>query len=325
MLIKKSIKNVGVILNSFARGGEGGNIWNKIKSSNYLFKEHSLVIKETIDISNLYDHDNDLILWIKKCLSNNIRYFVTAGGDGTIHLVVNALVKFREYKPILGAIGLGSSNDFHKPFMKMYNGIPIRLEFDDAFLNDLGEVEYSVENNIMKKEYLVINASIGFVAEANKLFNNNSKVNKFIKRKSTNLAIFLSIFQEILNFKTIKLLIKYENKSFNINNIINISITKNPHFAGNLKYDCLKNPNDGYFNAYIIDAKNKKFIKFKILKILYNFMKEIISKNSLLRKIKCKEIEIETEKKELLEIDGELKLFTKAKFKILSKGLLICP
>jgi diacylglycerol kinase family enzyme len=45
--------------------------------------------------------------------------FVAAGGDGTVNAVVSALVENASPDALrrirLGAVGLGSSNDFHKP------------------------------------------------------------------------------------------------------------------------------------------------------------------------------------------------------------------
>ncbi len=53
------------------------------------------------------------------------------GGDGTVHALVEALALAPRRPPLdhltLGAVGLGSSNDFHKPVGRRVGGVPVRL------------------------------------------------------------------------------------------------------------------------------------------------------------------------------------------------------
>src|SRR3990167_8035355 len=53
---------------------------------------------------------------------------ISAGGDGTANGIINFLMA-RQLKNKVGAIGLGSSNDFHKPYAinRRYNNIPYIL------------------------------------------------------------------------------------------------------------------------------------------------------------------------------------------------------
>src|SRR3990172_6041274 len=61
--------------------------------------------------------------------------FVAAGGDGTVNLLVQAIMELGAQSLLgsvrLGAIGLGSSNDFHKPFRqdRLVRNVPVRLDF----------------------------------------------------------------------------------------------------------------------------------------------------------------------------------------------------
>ena len=66
-------------------------------------------------------------------------------------LLLMLYTKFRLYSPILGAIGLGSSNDFHKPFKQNNKNVPIRLNFTEAIPHDLGEVVYANNKDELKK------------------------------------------------------------------------------------------------------------------------------------------------------------------------------
>lgn len=324
----KTEQEVGVIFNSQAKGGMIKKIWSEILDSNILYSSFNLAIKEQIDISNLEnDYENKLIIWVNNCIRKGIKNFIAAGGDGTVHIAVNALYKFRLYSPILGAIGLGSSNDFHKPFKHTIKNIPIRLNFTAAIAHDLGEVVYVNNKDELKTEYLIINASVGFTAEANAIFNEKNKFISFLKKRFTNLAIFFSIGKELFKFKPLITKITFNGTTKRNFKVINIGVIKNPHFAGDLKYENKINSDSGFFNIYILKTDSTRKIKLilSIIKILKDFLSENILSNRLLSKNLCQEIEIKTTHSAILEIDGELKKFKHAKFKILPKGLLLCP
>ena len=58
---------------------------------------------------------------VQLALASDVRNFVAAGGDGTVSTLVNTLVAVAGQQRLegltLGAVALGSSNDFHKPPM----------------------------------------------------------------------------------------------------------------------------------------------------------------------------------------------------------------
>ena len=63
----------------------------------------------------------------------------SATGSGTVNGVLNAILA-QGADVTLGAIGLGSSNDFHKPFAKdkRVGGAPVRLDASRAIRADVG-------------------------------------------------------------------------------------------------------------------------------------------------------------------------------------------
>ena len=68
---------------------------------------------------------------IREAVSRGEKEFVAAGGDGSVNLLLNTLMEsaMNPSQYVLGAIGIGSSNDFHKPFRKAseIGGIPVRI------------------------------------------------------------------------------------------------------------------------------------------------------------------------------------------------------
>ena len=79
---------------------------------------------------------------VRAALDDGIRTFIAAGGDGTVNALVDALVRLRGTIALddltLGAIGLGSSNDAHKPVEREIGGIPVRIDAQRALPRDVG-------------------------------------------------------------------------------------------------------------------------------------------------------------------------------------------
>ncbi len=122
--------------------------------------------------------------------------FIIAGGDGSINYFLNHLINLVEpdiLKQIkIGAVGIGSSNDFHKPFQSknIVEKIPYKLNFKDAVERDVGCLLYEKDGKALKK-YFLINASLGITAEGNNFFNNPDFILRFLKKISTQSAIYL--------------------------------------------------------------------------------------------------------------------------------------
>ena len=118
---------------------------------------------------------------------------VSAGGDGSVHYLVNHLLKDgKEYASnvTLGAIGLGSSNDFLKPFGEKIKGIPVRINYSKGtLLHDTGMVTYMDDANLEQRKFFIVNASVGVTAKANWNFNNPDYFLRFLKKQKTSSTI----------------------------------------------------------------------------------------------------------------------------------------
>ncbi len=85
---------------------------------------------------------------VSRMLSEGHTEFIAAGGDGTVNLLLGTIMEktppslLRSLK--IGAIGLGSSNDFHKPFRPDGHiaGVPIRIDFDRTVRHDVGHLTF---------------------------------------------------------------------------------------------------------------------------------------------------------------------------------------
>ena len=131
---------------------------------------------------------------------------VAAGGDGTVNGVLNAILA-NDVDVALGAIGLGSSNDFHKPFAadRSVAGVPVRLDPAQAVRADVGKATLTDPDGAMRTRYFVLNASLGVVAQGNAFFNAPDRTLRALKKTSVDLAIAYAALVSISRFKPIAL------------------------------------------------------------------------------------------------------------------------
>ena len=301
-----------VFINPYSSGGKGLHKWESIKP---LFKNEitQIVLNKENRISDL----------IKKSLQNGNINFIAAGGDGTINFLLNSLIstlKTEELKKIkLGAIGIGSSNDFHKPKSKEFNGIPVKINFEEANPRDIGCLTY-FKKGVIKRKYFLINASLGITAEANYFFNHPDSILLSLKKKNTNLAILYSALRTIYSFKNFKVKIDSdETGEFEVN-LTNLGIIKNPNFSGNLRYNSEITYDNGNFNVHLCYEMSRKEVIHLLYLLSYGKFDKVTKKKSW----DTKELKISSENPFYVEYDGEIINTTSVTFSVLPKLLKVC-
>jgi len=306
-----------LILNKYAAGGSAKKKWEKVKS----------VICKMFDEINVVDIDkvNLIVHAIKEAIKDSEKDFIIAGGDGTINLFINRLIDTTDVKEIkdvrIGAIGIGSSNDFHKPRynQNLIAEIPAKINFNSSEPRDVGVIKYRTGAEILHK-YFLLNASIGVTAEANHLFNKPDSILKILKKYFTPLAILYAAVKTIFAFENFKAQIvfnSYKTYSFQISNL---SIIKNPNFSGDLSYPGESNYHNGIYDVFLAHSMNK----LDLINLLKSLSKKIFPRNEKTKYCTSSRIKITTENDFLIEFDGEIISTNYAEFSILNKYLNIC-
>jgi len=306
-----------ILLNPSAGGGTALRKW-ELLNKNVLFKNKELnvfLINGSVKTKELF----------QSAIHEGNYHFAAAGGDGTLNYLLNILLDIASEKEIkklkIGAIGIGSSNDFHKPIKEnqRINGIPYKMDFCNTQHRDVGYIFYKGRGTFNKK-YFLINASIGITAEGNYLFNNPTRYLKWLKESNTSKAII---------FTVIKTLLSYRNQPVHINskesgsvdiNLTNLGIVKNPNFSGNLSYGSSPIYDNGLLEIHLCSNMNI----FNRLNLLWSLEKRKFHKIRKVVSWNTKEITITACKPFNVEYDGEVINTDYAKFGVLQKHIRVC-
>lgn len=228
---------------------------------------------------------------------------ISAGGDGSIHYLVNYLmslpVTVRE-KMLIGVIGLGSSNDFLKPFGEKINGIPVRINTDrPSIRHDVGLAEYSNGNGILRK-YFIVNASFGVTAEANWNFNHPGKLLQFLKKTTTSGAILYTALKTILLHHNQTCTLRYNDNEYQTA-VSNINILKIPFVSGSFFYKQPIAPDDGRLSVNICS----EMTKWELINVMQMLQKGQFNMRGKTRSAFSTRFQLSSQEQVVFECDGE--------------------
>jgi len=304
-----------VVLNENSGGGTATKKWTNVFR---LLKLNGST--ETFSVGRNGSVDKFIIDTVKNGKSD----FVIAGGDGSINYFLNRCINLLKPEILshikLGAVGIGSSNDFHKPFDKQIciNSIPYKLNFKEAVNRDVGCIQYESDGKILKK-YFLINASLGITAQGNHFFNNPDFILRCLKKFNTQSAIIYTILKNIFAYENFKIKMEVNDESFTTN-ISNMGILKSPYFTGGLRFQSDPLLNNGMFDVHLYHSLSK----VKLLKLFYKLSKGK-SDNSLNKKFwRTDRINISSEKEFAVEFDGEVIKTKSAVLSVIPELIKVC-
>jgi diacylglycerol kinase (ATP) len=287
---------------------------------------------------------------VRAALARGVREFAAAGGDGTVNLIANALLELGERHVVLGAVGLGSSNDFHKPFRKedYIAGMPVRIDFARARPVDIIRIEYedagqpgemingkresgndkvripdfgvSPSPRSPSRRYCLLNASVGVTAEANAFFNTRTAFIRGLQRVSQDLAVTAAALRSLFAFKDIPARITIDDDPALDLPITNLGVIKRPNFAGSLKYDTEIAPDDGRLG---VNATYGLSLFGRVAALTALSSGRFQGRPNTL----CRhgaDVRVTSEREFAVELDGEIVRTRTARFSVVPKALEVC-
>jgi diacylglycerol kinase (ATP) len=309
---------ITVFLNKYAAGSRAALKWQRLINKKKLKAlNEALIVEEKPSI----DYVNSLF-------KQGVRFFIAAGGDGTVNTLINCLLHALTEEELqtvyFGAIGIGSSNDFHKPILA---SDLISIDRHNARTRDVLKIDYLGIDGVNHTRYAFLNISMGFCAQANNLFNTKTKIVSWLKKINTNLAIFYSIAQTIFTYSPLKdIYISThcfeQEATYPIQRLSNLHIVKSNHVAGGLYYE-----NGGLHvaNVFAIHIASYTFKLQLIASLLYllagKFHK---SKHHQSMQLKNGLVKIKGAAPFLIELDGELIQIQSATISVKANAIHCC-
>ena len=303
---------VFIIINPYSHQGKGWRRWQQVRST---------VVQQLGAATELVSEKGFSLKSIIPLISGQPEtILVSAGGDGTMNHLCNFLLEeAAAFIPgiSIGAVGLGSSNDFLKPFRQTIHNIPVRINLSEpAQWRDLGLVHYTDEQGQSRQKYFAINASFGATAMGNWKFNHPGRILKWLKKTNTSLAINYTSLATILGFRNINCTVSYDDRRQTVS-VSNINLLKIPFIAGSLRYNQAIEPDDEKFGLNIC----KDMSKFELIKTLLDLSKGRFVENKKKSSGYVNAFELRSGKPVIFECDGETEKSSFIRVKLVPRAL----
>jgi diacylglycerol kinase (ATP) len=305
-----------ILVNPLACGGMALKRWRRVESS---FRGDATSCMHLMNGPAASERQ------IREALDCGETEFLAVGGDGTLNRVLNLLMT--DLPPhhlssiTLGAVGVGSSNDFHKPFcdVQTRSGIPVRADFENADYRDVGVLDYD-DDGCAKRMYFLSNASAGVLAEANRFFSSPDPLLRQLKARSTALSICYAAAQSVRRMENIDVAITIGNDRPRRCRLSTLSILKSPFISGHFHYPAVAAYASGAFESFL----HTEMTRGETVRLaLALTMGKISSRRKMIRQLASR-ILIESDRPFAVECDGEIVMTKKALFSILQKGVKVC-
>ena len=213
---------------------------------------------------------------------------ISAGGDGTLHAVINWLMKFEIELP-LGIIGSGTSNDF---------ATHLNITCDENYFDVIAEgVTRQVDIGLVNGHEYFIN-----VASAGALTAIAHEVDSRQKNSLGKLAYYLHGVGEIPKFKSVPLKISADNKTFNVDAFLFL-VLNSPAVGGFKKVLSGIDIDDGKLDFIAIKKSSPRRIFTLTRKILSG---GIVDDEEIIFHLQAKTFNISSPAELISDIDGEI-------------------
>jgi diacylglycerol kinase family enzyme len=309
---------VFVVVNERAGGGKAARRWPGVE-------QELRRCRPDVEVS-LPRSADDVEKRVRQAVDAGHDAVVAAGGDGSVHLVLNALMDPATDRPrqagcALGGIGLGSSNDFHKPFAedRRLDAAPARIDVAAARLVDVGKATMLLSDGTRHVQYFLINASMGILAEGNHSFNTARGLTAWLKPRNVEAAIVVTAVRNIATFRPINLALRGGDWRRD-GKLTNVSILKSVHFAGGMRYDTGVTRDDGLFDVNVWEPAGR----LALVRLAAGLYRGRFKRSPYARCERAGRVELRPDRARPLELDGEVTTVEEACLEVLPGALRLC-
>ena len=240
-----------IIANPTSGNGIVKKKWNAIVSS---LKNHN--ISYDFSFSKYQGNEQELVV---NAIQKGYRKFISVGGDGTLHQIVNGVMTQNSIDPLqlkIGVISMGTGNDWIKTYKipKKIKEAVLVINKEKTVVQDIGEIKLE---NAKKSTYFNNLAGLGFDGFVIKNMLKYKKYGAF--------SYLIATVVSFLKYKQQSLTIEFDEKIINAKILLTlVGICK--YSGGGMKLTEKVDTADGLFDISI--AKNFNFIT-----VLLNILK----------------------------------------------------
>lgn len=303
-----------VVLNPAAHGGKGRKLWTRVAPA---------VAGRLIPLVVEIDPDRGWHAAVRRAVDDGIRVFIAAGGDGTVNALGNALIDSRNGHPLedftLGAVGLGSSNDYHKPFANRVRGIPLKTNPDAPYMRDVCRARYIAADGSEHLRHFIVSASMGATAEANAFFNSGDRFQRWLKPRWTGGAILYSALATIATYRNIPARMSLDGEELDCG-ITNLSILKTPYLSGSFRFDTPVAKDDGLLSVNLCAG----LTRWATLGALADLARGRFMGRPGRHHWQAQSLTVVPARPAALELDGEVTVIRKVVFDLLQERIREC-
>lgn len=307
-----------VVVNPSAGGGRALQKWRKVESSlrERLGSMKPIVLNGITNAKGL----------VGGMIREGETEFIAAGGDGTVNFMLQSIVEGATpallQRVKIGAIGIGSSNDFHKPIGRYAetDGIPCRINFRSTIQRDVGRLTYEDDRGEFHTRYWIVNASIGVTADANLFFNTPCRVMDFLKRSSTSAAILYAALHTVAMHRNRDMTVLVDDDEPIHTFVTNLGVVKSPHLSGNFCYDSPLDLDSGYFYVHLCENMSMR----QTFLMLRRLSRGKFSGHALTRTWRSRCVTVRSVHPFAVEFDGEVITTRHASFSVIHRLLQVC-
>lgn len=298
------------VINPNAGGGRVAREWpllsNMLKDRGFPFEE--------VFTTHRY-HAVELVIY---SLKRGFRNFISVGGDGTLHEIVNGIFYQKEV-PVseitLAVLPAGSANDWTRMYMipKDYDKAIETVLEERTVMQDVARVEYS-QAGVRNSRYMVNVAGVGL--DANICLRCNASKDK---GKSGDLAYVKAAFKALVSRTSTPTKVVVDGRNFFSGKMFSIAFGIGKYSGGGMMQVPDAVADDGLVNVMVA----RKVSKIKFLLLFKQLFKGTIYRIREVSHTTASRVCVISRKPDRVEIDGEVVGTTPINLEVLPRALRV--
>ncbi len=298
-----------LIINPKAGNGKGKREWENISK---------IMSMEKIPFDYIFStHPYHAIEIVKENVKEGYRKFVAVGGDGTLHDVVNGIMRENEEiikESCVAVIPVGNGNDWCRTYQIPFDyasAIQV-LKKENCISQDLVQVHF-MEEGKRKSRYIINMAGIGYDATVCQ-----KVIQQKEKGKSGQTRYLINLFSSLMSYKSMSASVEIDGEKTE-GELFTMNVGVCQYNGGGMRQLPKAIPDDGFLDVMI----TRKISKSKIIrKIKMLFDGSFIELPEVMI-YKAKNVKVNSKNILPIEIDGEIMGEKPYEFSVIPKAINI--